>query len=263
MPNQKQLLINLPDTNIINCFGIHPILIKSEIPNRISLFNINRYKKWKDDAKTNNIYYTPVLYKGWDAKRVFNNAIRNEISELYALNLILRNSLHIKVNKSLQDLKKDKKELHRLLLYYSEILKYRNRLNKGNFFITSEKEIYNNISFSGKDIRKINKYLLNPQFLEENIIIIGARGVLNFDNPIIAVPFIDNADYQNFLHSKNILPTTKFDLEIKGKSYPIVELYRKQFEKYELYLKEKMPLKWHFEIFNYTDKFYITLHLNL
>lgn len=262
MPNQKQININLPNNNIINCFGIQPILVESEMPDRISLFSINRYKKWKDDATTNNVYYMPVLYKGWDAKRIYDKAIRNEIAELYGLNLLLRKSLHIKINKSLSALRENKEELRKLLLYYSELLKYRNRLNAGNFFITSDKLIHNNIKFSAKQLRKFDKYLINPLYLEENIIIVGAKGTMNFDNQIMAVPFIDNYDYNRFLLNKGIVPSKEIKLEIPGKAYPIVDYYRKKYDNYELYLNEKVPLKWHFETFKHTNKFYISLHLN-
>lgn len=149
MPNQKQVKIDLPN-NIINCFGIQPILVESEIPRRISLFCVNRYKKWSDNATTNNVYYMLSLYENIDAIKIYEKAVRNDIAELYALNVLLNNALHVKINKSLSQLKNDKKELKALLLYYSELLKYRNRLNKGNFFITSDKKIFENISFADR-----------------------------------------------------------------------------------------------------------------
>ena len=261
MPNQKQIRLNLPNNNLINCCGIQPILVKSEVPERISLFSINRYKKWVDDAKTNNVYYMPVLYKGNEAKWIFNKAIRNEISELYALNFMLNNSQHIKVEKSLSKLRNNRDELLNFLLYYSELLKYYNKLNKGNIFITSCKEIHDNIKIPFKRLRSYNKYLINSKYLEENIIIIAAKGAMNFDNQIIAVPFIDEYDYNKFLLNKGIIPNKEIVLN-KKLAYPVVDYYRKQYENYQLYLNEKMPLKWHFEKFKYSDRFYFALHLN-
>ena len=119
----------------------------------------------------------------------------------------------------LKQLRENKDSLRYTLLYYSELLKYKNRLNKGNFFITSDKEIYNNIKFAAKQLNKFWKYKAPSEWLEENIIIIGAKGSMNFDNPIIASPFIDKEEYEEFLKTiignKNykLLDSYKLDLE--------------------------------------------------
>jgi hypothetical protein len=44
MPNQRQIKLELPGNSLINCFGIQPVLVSGEVPQRISLFSINRYK---------------------------------------------------------------------------------------------------------------------------------------------------------------------------------------------------------------------------
>ena len=138
MANERHIRLEMPGDSLINCFGIQPTLVKGEVPDRISLFSLGRYTKWRDNATTNNVYYTPKLYKGWEAENVYNRAIRNDIAELYALNVLLQTSLHVKVNKSLSHLRENKDALRYTLLYYSELLKYKNRLTKGNFFITSD-----------------------------------------------------------------------------------------------------------------------------
>jgi hypothetical protein len=199
MPSERHIKLELPGDNLINCFGIQPTFIYGGIPNRISLFSLGRYTKWKDDATTNNVYYTPKIYTGWDAKRIYSNAVDTKIAELYALNVLLQNSLHVKLNKNLNKLEENKDALRYTLLYYSELLKYKNRLNKGNFFITSNEKIFNNIKFAAKQLNKYKKYKVSPDVLEENIIIIGAKGCINFDNPIMAVPFINYSEYRNFL----------------------------------------------------------------
>lgn len=261
MPSERHIKLDLPGDNLINCFGIQPSLIKSEIPSRISLFSLGRYTKWKDDATTNSVYYTPRLYTGWDAKRIYSNAIDNKIAELYSLNLLLQNSLHVKINKSLNDLEKNKDSLRYTLLYYSELLKYKNRLNKGNFFITSSQEIFDNIKFAARQLNNFKKYKVSSEVLEENLIIVGARGSVNFDNPIMAVPFIDYDDYYNFLSNKNISINSNLVLKGSKSSWPVMAKKRAEYDNYQLYLNEKMPLKWHFEKFLYPEMFYITLHL--
>lgn len=262
MPSERHIKLELPGNNLINCFGIQPTIVKSEIPERISLFSLGRYTKWKDNATTNNVYYTPKLYKGLDAKIIYSKAIKNEIAELYSLNVLLQTSLHIKINKSLNYLQENKDALRYTLLYYSELLKYKNRLNKGNFFITSDDKIFNNIKFAAKQLNKYNKYKVPSTWLEENLIIIGAKGCMNFDNPIIASPFIDYNDYQTFLAERGIKDNYETKLVGSGTSWPIMAKMRNHYDNYQLYLNEKMPLKWHFEKFLYPEMFYITLHLN-
>ena len=64
--SEKCIKLEIPN-NIINCFGIQPSFVDSEICNRISLFSLYRYTKWAgDDAKTNNVGFiggiqTPVV----------------------------------------------------------------------------------------------------------------------------------------------------------------------------------------------------------
>lgn len=262
MPNERQIRLTVPNENsLINCFGIEPVFVKGGVPERISLFSLGRYTKWYDNATTNNIYYTPKLYKGLEAQQIYDKAIKNEIAELYALNVLLQSSLHIKINKSLSFLSNNVKELQKTLLYYSELLKYKNRLNKGNIFITSSPEIYKNTRFAFKQLNKYNKYLVPAEWLEENLIIVGAKGCVNFDNPIIAVPFIDQNDYENFLSLKGIDNNYELKLKNAGSSWPVMAHMRKHYDNYQLYLNEKMPLKWHFEKFKYPEMFYLTIHL--
>ena len=261
MANERRIRLELPGDSLINCFGIEPTIFKGEVPERISLFSLGRYTKWKDDATTNSVYYTPKLYKGWDAKIIYNRAIESKIAELYALNLLLQNALHIKIDKSLSEFRDNKMSLRKSLLYYSELLKYKNRLNKGNFFITSDDMIYDNIKFAMKQLYPYKKYKVPKEWLEENIIIIGAKGTMNFDNPIIASPFIEEYDYQRFLKGKGIFDNYKLTLKGSGTSWPVMCKMRKHYDNYQLYLNEKMPQKWHFEKFLYPEMFYLAIHL--
>lgn len=263
MPSERHIKLELPNNSLINCFGIQPILINGEIPERISLFSLGRYTKWKDNATTNSVYYTPRLYTGLDAKRIYSNSISNNIAELYALNVLLQNSLHLKINKSVSHLEDNKDALRYTLLYYSELLKYKNRLNKGNFFITSNEKIFDNIKFAAKQLNHFKKYKVSTDILEENLIIIGAKGCINFDNPIIAAPFIDYNEYKSFLDSKNIDINNELILVNSKSSWPVMVKKRKEYDNYQLYLNEKMPQRWHFEKFLYPEMFYITLHLNM
>ena len=85
------------------------------------------------------------------------------------------------------------------MLYYSELLKYKNRLTKGNFFISSDNTIFDNIKFAYKQLYPYHKYKISPEWLEENLLIIGCRGNTSFDNAIIASPFFERKDFNNFV----------------------------------------------------------------
>ena len=42
MPSERHIKLELPNNSLINCFGIQPILVKGEVPERISLFSLYR-----------------------------------------------------------------------------------------------------------------------------------------------------------------------------------------------------------------------------
>lgn len=261
MPSERHIKLEIPHESLLNCFGIQPIIFSGEMPKRISLFSLGRYTKWKDNATTNNIYYTPKIYKGIEAESIFNRAIDSKNVELYALNALLQSGLHLKINKELSILENNKDKLRYVLLYYSELLKYKNRLNKGNFFITSNQKIFDNIKFAARQLNRYKKYKVSNEWLEENIIIIGAKGCVNFDNPIIASPFINKEDYHTFLKEKSININNKLKLHPTNSSWPIMAKMRTDYDNYQLYLNEKMPQKWHFEKFLYPEMFYLAIHL--
>lgn len=256
--SEKCIRLTLSD-HLVNCFGIQPTFYESEICNRISLFSLYRYTKWAgDDAKTNNIYYDPIIYRDKNAQIFYEMAIPFKHLEKNIIKILWENSSHIQLNATLDSLINDSNKLHDTLLYYSELLKYWNRLNRGNFFITSNKTIFDNIKFSFKQLQKFDKYFISEKLLNPDKIIIGAKGITAFDNPVIASPFLDKNDYKQFL-SENKL-TDFYQLKV-DKRFPIMEKMNHLYDNYQLYLNEKVPQKWHLEIFKNCKLYYIVLHL--
>lgn len=255
--SEKNIKIEIPGNNLINCFGIQPSFVKNEISEDISLFSISRYKKWTDTSDS-NIFYIPKIYKDKQAQFAYAKAKHVNDIELWVLRILLNESLHVQRFETKTDLESDKKKLRDLLLYYSELLKYKNRLNKGNFFITSNQPIFNNINFAFKQLQNWNKYIINKDYLADNLIIIGARGTTSFDNPIIASPFIDRVDYEIFKRNNKL---SDFIIPDMSKRFPIISKMNKMYDNYQLYLNEKMPLRWHFEKLGNPSLYYITLHL--
>ena len=144
------------------------------------------------------------------------------------------------------------------MLYYSELLRYWNRLNRGNFFITSNKNIFDNIGFAFKQLQNFDKYNVSQNLLAPDKIIIGAKGMTSFDNPIIASPFFEEHDYKEFLIKNKLTDYTKIEW---SKRFPIMEKMNHLYDNYQLYINEKVPQKWHFEKFKNTKYYYIVLHL--
>ena len=249
--SEKNINLILPGNNLLNCFGIQPSFHKSGICKKISLFSLYSYKKWYDNAEDSNVYYAPKLYTGFAAQERYNKAIDLKIASLYGLNLLLNKSLHVQRFESISALKDNPKQFKDILLYYSELLKYKNRLNKGNFFITSDKTLYNNIKFAYKQLYPYSKYIIEPTYLEENLVIIGCRGNTSFDNPIIASPFLEETDFSN-LRAGIIADMSQ--------RFPFISKMNILYDGYQKYIKEKMPTKWHFEIFKNPEMYYITLH---
>lgn len=143
------------------------------------------------------------------------------------------------------------------MLYYSELLKYKNRLTKGNFFISSDNTIFDNIKFAYKQLYPYYKYKISPEWLEENLLIIGCRGNTSFDNAIIASPFFEREDFNNFVNNVNI--SNKYEVNM-AERFPFISKMNKIYDNYQLYINEKMPSKWHFETFKNPELYYITLH---
>ena len=132
--SEKNINLVLPKNDLLNCFGIQPSFHESGICNKISLFSLYSFKKWYSKAEDSNVYYAPKLYKGFDAQERYNKAVDYEIAGLCGLNLLLNNSLHIQRFESLDDLKSSSNTFKSILLYYSELLKYKNRLNSDIFY---------------------------------------------------------------------------------------------------------------------------------
>lgn len=257
--SEKCIKIELKDS-LLNCFGIQPTLTNGEICDRISLFSLYRYTKWAGDiGKTNNVYYDPIIYTDKFAQIHYNMAtpfanVNNKI-----IKTLWNSGTHLAVNISLSELHDNKNKLRDLLLYYSELIKYWNRLNRGNFFIFSDNILYDNTSFAFKQLQKYSKYKVDNSLLPENTIIIGAKGMTSFDNPIIASPFINENNYKEFLVKNKLTDFYQLDM---SKRFPIMEKMNHLYDNYQLYINEKMPQKWHFEIFKNTQYYYIILHLN-
>lgn len=256
--SEKCIKLEIPD-NIVNCLGIQPSFVESEICNRISLFSLYRYTKWAgDEGKTNNVYYEPILYKDKFAQICYNMATPISRIENKVVKTLWENATHVAINYTLNDLRENKNKLREILLYYSELLRYWNRLNRGNFFITSDTTIFDNTSFAFKQLQKYFKYKVDTSILPENTIIIGAKGMTAFDNSIIASPFIDKIDYKRFLKENKLSDFYQLNM---SKRFPIMEKMNHLYDNYQLYINEKVPQKWHFEKFKNTKYYYIVLHL--
>lgn len=178
--------------------------------------------------------------------------------ERYSIKTIWENATHLQINFSVSELADDKNKLRDILLYYSELLKYWNRLNRGNFFITSNNTIFDNINFAFKQLQKYEKYNINKDILPDNTIIVGAKGMTSFDNPIIASPFIDSNEYKKFLFDNKLSDFYQIDF---GKRFPIMEKMNHIYDNYQKYINENVPQKWHIEKFDNCKLYYIVLHL--
>lgn len=255
----KAISIDYPDkNNIVNVLGIHPLFIDNGVCNDISLFNLYRVpswgKKWK--CENRNIFYNAVHYENRMANILYEMSTPAARLEEKVINLLLKNSRKFKSDAVLKDVEENSNYAKNVYLFYSELLRYWNKINRGNFFITSNKKLYDNCTFCILWLKKYSRYLVSEKFLPKNTMIIGARGWTIFDNPIIACPFFDREEYKNFLYNNNLTDYSTIDMSVK---FPIMSSRVKLYENYEKYLNEKVPDKWHFEIFKNPEMHYITV----
>lgn len=255
--SEKCIRLEIPNNHIVNAVGIQPVFTENKKCNRISIFSLYRYKKWFKNSK--NIFYDTHLYKDKTAQIKYDMAFPYSNLEYNVLNEIWKRSLHIKSDILLSEVENNSSTAKTTFVYYSELLRYLNKMNRGTVFITSNKKLYNNAKFAYRQLPKYQRYLLPENVLPQDVMIIMAKGITTFDNPIIAVPFIDKDEYKKFLLENNISDYSTIDM---SKRFPIMEKMNMKYDNYQKYINYSIPKKWLIEVFNKPERYYISLHFS-
>ena len=164
--------------------------------------------------------------------------------------LLNERTFTFKQNASLDSLLKDENEnkLKEILLLHFERIKYYTMMCKGNFIITSRKELYNKITFQCSDIRNYKCYLVDEEILPRNILILGHASYNSFRSPYVACPLIDKTHFDeickmNDINVGNFVPD-------KSSRYPLIEKQLNLYSLYQSYLDNVEVPYWYIETFN-------------
>lgn len=139
-------------------------------------------------------------------------------------------------------------KLKEILLLHFERIKYYTMMCKGNFIITSRKELYNKSLFKGDGVRNYKCYLVDEKILPRNILILGHTSFNSFRSPYVACPLIDKKHFDelckmNDININSILPG-------KNTRYPLIEKQLELYSLYQSYLDNVDVPYWYIETFN-------------
>lgn len=166
---------------------------------------------------------------------------------------------HVRYDTTVSDyLKLSVHDFRNPLIFQSEYIKTRTGLTKGNFFITSNREIFDKISFSRYTISPQYKYLVDSRILRPSTIVMGSYPLSSFLTPLVLSPIIDKKDYDMFLKSRNI----SFSNEIPSKMrYPIIENKLKEYKVLEEYIHYAQPERYYLHtVYKNIRPFYTIIH---
>lgn len=256
------LQLNAPEGSLLNCLGIQPIFYKDDLIERSSLTSI--YHRHNKQNPTGVTKYQVKIRTAKENKHIFKKSFSFKDADKNVIQVLLENSDHFGLDEPLSSLLENKKLLKEKVLFQVTYIKARTNFSKANFFISSNKELLDKLSFKFTEIKGLKKYLVPETILDSKLLIIGLRESACFANPIIAAPLIDGNEFDKICKLN--------DIDFYGmrpdysKKYPLLE---RELDKYAIiqeYINHKVPEYWYIETFNNiqrkTKAPYITIHFS-
>ena len=254
------LQLNAPDGSLLNCLGIQPIFIKDDFIERSSLCSI--YHRHNKKNPTGVTKFQAKVRRGDENNTILKNCFPIQDADYEVVQKILRHSDHFELEEPLDFLISNKKILKEKVLYQATYIKARTNFAKANFFISSNKELLDNLSFKFTELNNLKKYLVGENIIPKNQLIVGLRETSCFANPIIAAPIIDKNDFDRICELNDIdFDNMRPDYSRK---YPLLERELDRYEIIQQYIDKRVPKYWYIETFNCSQRktrsHYITIH---
>lgn len=254
------LQLDAPEGSLLNCFGIQPIFHRDGFIEKSSLCSVYHWHN-----KKNPIGITKCqtkIRKGKDNEKILKNCFHYRVSDYEVIQTLLRNSDHFELEDPLSFLLNNKKILKEKILYQATYIKARTNFAKANFFISSNKDLLDALSFKFTELHHLKKYLVSEKLLPKNLLILGLREKTNFANSIIASPIIDKNDFDKVCKLNGIdIDSMQPDYT---KKYPLLERELDRYAIYQEYINHKLPEYWYIETFKCNQRRveapYITIH---
>lgn len=232
---------------LLNCLGMQPVFVDNgKIPSSFLgyAYRVSTYHNPKGTMKYD------IRYKlNQNNDYILKDKFHISQAEKTVVNTLLNNSFTLKHNVPLDVLMQNKPLLKETFYYYMERIHYYIGIGKGNFLITSRKDLYNTNLFLASQVSNYQSYLVDESILPKNIVIIGHRHTITYANPLIACPLIDKQHFDQIckMNGIDIESMTMFDS--KSKEYPMTEKYLNLYSLYQSYLDNVDVPYWHIENF--------------
>lgn len=244
--------IDYKNDDLINCFSIQPIFSERGKITKSNVFSIDRELVIKKDPMGRIRYHLDNDIKKIELSTIHYNAVKGR-----ALADIYNNSRHFQLNKSAEDfanLPNDK--LLDSIKTHCYYLFYFNKMTYGNCLITSNKTLYDKLKFRINGLQ-FKKALVSKELLDENLLIIGAKGAMSTDCGIILCPIIDKDHYMEWLDLNGLTDNIPVDSKHK---FPLLKKWGEIYQHYNMYLNENVPSKWYVSKQDNCVDFYHIIH---
>ena len=188
---------------------------------------------------------------GNENNEILKNAFHISQADRMVVNTLLNErTFTFKQNANLDSLLKDENEdkLKEIILLHFERIKYYTMMCKGNFIITSRKELYNKNLFTCDQVKSYKCYLVDESILPRNVLILGHSNYNSFKTPYVACPLIDKKHF-NSICEMNGINLNSFQINPKAR-YPLVEKQLNLYSLYQSYLDNVDVPYWYIETFN-------------
>lgn len=252
--------IEFPKNDIRGCIGMQPLFISGNTLERAYIFTCKRSGtiNGKPTRKGYMIYKYNII-KSEDTPFILKNSFKREDFADKFIDKIWEGGYHVRYDITLDEyLKKSIHDFRCPLIFQSEYLKTRNGMLRANFFITSNKELYERIYFSRYTISPQYKYLVNEKLLRPSTIIMGAYPVSSFTSPLILSPILDKENYTDFLNDRGIKLNFTLDSSYR---YPIIENKIKEYKALSEYINYINPELYYLHtIYKTLRPYYSILH---
>ena len=191
-----KISLKLNNDSILNCFGMQPLFVENNHIHESFIGFV--YRVGTSCNKTGKMNQLHKYRLGDENKEILKNAFHISQADRIVVNTLLNEkTFTFKQNANLDFLLKEenKDKLKEILLLHFERIKYYTMMCKGNFIITSRKELFNKNLFTCDEVSGYKCYLVDESILPKNVLILGHTNSNSFRSPYVACPLIDKKHF--------------------------------------------------------------------
>lgn len=242
--------LKLSKHHILNCFGMQPIFYENgKIPES---FLGCIYRVGAINNQTGRMHYFSKYRINEENDVILNKKFHINNAEREVVNFLLNDrTFTFKQNCSLDYLlqKGNENKLKELILLHLERIKYYTMMCKGNFIITSNKDLYNRRLFTNSEVFNFNSYFVDESILPKNILLLGHSNKNSFRTPYVACPLFNKENFDEICRMNGI-NLNQFNVINTKSRYPLIEKELDLYSLYQSYLDNVEVPYWYIEQFN-------------